>query len=549
MSSDEVERIVAKALVRSIIQRLAPDANGNYIATLSASDVGALRVLCEIEETPVDQPAPAEPAPAPREPRFGMPALIDSTSLDLSCLEAQPDEDGDMLAIDFGTAFSKAALWKDGAPDPTPLPLRDQVSSTSGLMLDSYVYVTDGVLYFGPEAQGVFRRENAAGRRLFESPKGELSLLVGSGLQQAAPVEIDPTGKLTKRDLLTLYLAYLMGATSAAAEAMGADRHVLRRYAIPVWEQPKLQTISDVLRRELVDAQILADSLPIEAWRDGLRVDDAAPLIKQLRASVTDEKRMAAKFIREHALEAAAAAASVGERLSNRRPVALVLDVGAGTTDVGLYRFALPESGAKVFPFKNGGGASTFAGNVLDQQLIRFIKEQAGVDTSTSDGQRVDYALSRDVRDRKATLFSAGFVDVEELDGRRFKLEDFLGSAQARDFQDRLREKITGFIGQVGAARISNPDGLYGVITGGGANASIFCDLFDKPFKLDDGEVKFERLDVQPSWVAERRPEVAPIFPQLAVAVGACSPDMPQERNAISDASAAPVRRAEVTYR
>ncbi len=274
-----------------------------------------------------------------------------------------------------------------------------------------------------------------------------------------------------------------------------------------------------------------------------------SPEPRKLRDNVTDEQRASARFVREHALEAAAAAAAVGERLSNRRPVALVLDVGAGTTDVGLYRFALPESGAKIFPFKNCGGASTYAGNVLDQQLIRFIKDEAGVDTSTSDGQRVDYALSRDIRSHKASLFSAGFVDIDELDGRRFKVGEFLASKQATDFQDRLRDKITGFIDQVGAGRMKNGDGMYGVITGGGANASIFRDLFDKPFKLNDGEVKFERLEVQPAWVAERRPEIEPIFPQVAVSVGACSPDLPQERNAITDASSAPVRRAEVTYR
>src|SRR5690606_3507683 len=94
-------------------------------------------------------------------PRFGTPAVISGESLNFACLDEKSDPEGDILAVDFGTAFSKAAVWKDGAGEPTPLGLRDQVSDTSGLMLESYVYVTDGVLYFGPKAESVFRAENA----------------------------------------------------------------------------------------------------------------------------------------------------------------------------------------------------------------------------------------------------------------------------------------------------------------------------------------------------------------------------------------------------
>ena len=545
MSGSEVERLVAKALVQSLIKRFTLESSGNYTAILTEDELNALRMLADVEPTPGDKPRET-----PSAPRFGAPAIISASDLNFSCLDAKPDPEGDVLAIDFGTAFSKAAVWKDGAAEPTPLGLRDQVADISGLMLESYVYVTDGVLYFGPQAEAVFRAESAAGRKLFDSPKGELSVLKGSSLSHSAPAEIDPTGKLTRRDLLTLYLAYLAGATSAALEAEGCERHILRRYAIPVWEGDKLDNVSSVLRRELLDAQILADSLPMDVWRRGLAVEDAVRLMKTLRGGLTDERRMAATFIGDHVLEAAAAAAAVAERFSDHRPVALVLDVGAGTTDVGLYRFALPsQASSKIFPFQHGRGASQLAGNQLDQQIIRFIKQEAGVDPDSADGARVSQALVRDIRAHKVNLFDTGFVDIEELDGRRFLAEDFLNSKPAKDFQANLRKKITTILDPVGFARMDNPDGLYGVITGGGAQASIFREVLQAPFELTDGAARFERIDIEPQWLEVRRPELKPIFPQLAVSVGACSPDLPEERNAITDASAAPRRVAEVTYR
>ncbi|MDB5432951.1 MAG: hypothetical protein JWP35_4067 [Caulobacter sp.] len=311
-----------------------------------------------------------------------------------------------------------------------------------------------------------------------------------------------------------------------------------------------LEWVSGLLRRELIDAQILADSLPMDAWARGLAVSEALAMLKRLRDVVSDDQRRTASFIEGHVLEAAAAAAAIGEHLTNRRPVALVMDVGAGTTDVGLYRFALPGDGPfKIFPFAHGRGASTYAGNTLDRMLISFIKNEAGVDDSSADGKRLTSALLRDIRDHKATLFAGGFVDIEELDGRRFSREQFLLSDQASSFKRGLKDKITGFIDQVGLDKMKNPDGLHGVITGGGANVSIFRELFSEPFKLHDGDAHFASLDVQPTWLVNHQPDIRPVFPQLAVSVGACSPDLPDEKNPITDASTAPVRVPETTYR
>ncbi len=550
MSDDRMDSKSAQFVVRSLIRRFTPNADGNFElqGPITPEDVEALRLLAGVTAT---ETAPASPiAPTPLRRRFGDPVSVGSVKLDLSCLSAVPDEDGDIVAVDFGTAYSKSALWRAGSPVPTPLDLAAQVTETSSNLLDSSVYVTEGVLYFGPKADAIFRQEDSPARGLFDAPKQELSLLAGDALGQNVSPELDPTGTLTKRDLLTLYLAYFAATISSALEAENTDRHTLRRFAVPVWKAAKLNEVSRVLKRRLVDAQILADTLPFAVWKDGLAVADAKRLLEEIGSSITDKQRDEAEFISRRVVEAAAAAAAIGEKLSNRRPVVLVMDVGAGTTDIGLYRFALPSGDDwRIAAFESCQGALTLAGRDLDKRLLAFIRSSASIDETSSDGHRVMWALRRDIPRHKARLFNAGFVDIEELGGQRFDRDQFLASNSVKQFRDDLRRQVTDLMSEVGSAQMIQPDGQFGVVTGGGANVSIFQDLFDEPFVLSDGAIKLNFVDASPDWLDNYTPDIRGIFPQLAVSIGASSPYLPDEMRPITDASTAPPRVAGVTYR
>lgn len=539
---------IAQILVRNLIRRIRQNADGNYElhGPFTPEEVDALRSLSggqSLIEAP--QSAPPQPKAPPNLPRrFGAARPIPvSTGLDTSCLTVEAQEEGDIVAIDFGTAFSKSALWRFGSPTPTPLDLVAQVADGTGNMLESAVYITDGAIHFGPHAELIFRQEDSPDRALFDSPKQELSLLGGDTLQQIADRDVDPSHSLTKRDLLTLYLAYLSAATSAALEAVGADRHTLRRFAVPVWKLEKLAVVTKLLKHLLIDAQILADTLPPNVWRDGLEIGDARRLIDQIRSSIADSSRDAAGLVTKHVVEPAAAVAAIGEKLRNRRPVVLILDVGAGTTDVGLYFFSLPGAGTwKIAPFADCQGALTLAGNELDSRLIQFVRDSASIDPNGADGKRALWALRRDIRDHKSTMFNAGFVDIEELGGRRFNRDEFMASGAVKTFRADLKRQITTLLSKVGKANIDPTDGLFGVVTGGGANVPLFRGLFSEPFQLDDGAVSFKFLDATPEWVDDYTPDIRGIFPQLAVSIGACSPYLPNERRPVTNAAIAPRR-------
>ncbi|NBB51212.1 hypothetical protein GVN24_23295 [Rhizobium sp. CRIBSB] len=550
MNDDQMDHKSAQFVVRGLIKRFAPNADGNFDlqGPITSEDVEALRLLAGASSTPIVQVGSTSAHQTSRQ--FGEPVTIGSITPELASLSAPLDEDGDIVAVDFGTAFSKASLWPARAKTPLPLDLAGQVTDASGNMLESSVYVTEGVIYFGPKAEAIFRQEDSPARAMFDAPKQELSLLGGETLGQTVSPELDPTGSLTKRDLLTLYLAYFSATISAALEAAGAHRYTTRRFAVPVWKAEKLATVSRVLKRRLVDAQVIADTLPFEAWKQGLAVTDAKRLLDMLAATITDEKRDGVEFISRRVVEAAAAAAAIGEKLANRRPVVLVMDVGAGTTDIGLYRFALPSSDNwKIAAFESCQGALNLAGRALDDRLIEFIKARAGVDPTSIDGQRVVWALRRDVRRHKALLFDTGFVDVEELGGQRFSRDEFLAAEPVKSFTGNLRRQVTDLLGEVGRSSIEQKDGQFAVVTGGGANVSIFRDLFDESFELSDGALKLEFMDASPEWLDDYTPDIRGIFPQLAVSIGASSPYLPDELRPITDASVAPRRVAGVNYR
>ena len=550
MSDDQMDHKSAQFVVRGLIKRFMPNANGNFDlqGPITSEDVEALQLLAGVVATgPIVRVVNGTESTTRK---FGEPIIVGSTKPDLASLDAREDADGDVVAVDFGTAFSKASLWSAKAKTPTPLDLAKQVTEISGNMLESSVYITEGVIYFGPKAEAIFRQEDAPTRALFDAPKQELSLLGGETLSQTVGQELDPTGTMTKRDLLTLYLAYFSATISAALEVEGVDRYTTRRFAVPVWKAEKLNTVSRVLKRRLVDAQIIADTLPFEAWKQGLSVSDAKRLLDELAGTITDQQRDDASFISRRVVEAAAAAAAIGEKLSDRRPVVMVMDVGAGTTDIGLYRFALPSGNDwKIAAFDACQGALNLAGRVLDDRLIEFIKARAGIDASSIDGQRVLWALRRDVRLHKALLFDVGFVDVEELGGQRFDRSAFLASDPVKAFSANLRRQVTSLLNEVGRSNIEQRDGQFAIVTGGGANVSIFRDLFNEPFDLADGALKLEFMDASPEWLDNYTPDIRGIFPQLAVSIGASSPYLPDELRPITDASIAPRRVAGVEYR
>ncbi len=530
-----MERREAELLIRSVVGRLKRSGDQYDLpgAVLSVEEVVALRMLADM---------PLQNGPAvPQLPNADAEPAV---QLDLSCLERPADADV-MLCIDFGTAYSKAAIWREGQDHPVPLDLLAAAEpGTSGVILDSVAYVTRGRLLFGSKASSTFAHEDDPARRMFESPK-ELLTHEMARLEVDRPArEIDPTGLFSSRDLLTLYLGYL---TAVVCEALprGVPRNVRRRYAAPGWNDAQADVATAGMGAAarglgdlLVDAQILADTIPIADWREGLDVGTAAAVMLALRSSRTQRPVGAVPMVERAVLEAVAAGSGMMDRFRNRRPQVLVVDVGAGTTDVGFFKYVMRnDGGAFVAPYSGGMKAVKKAGRAVDDALTWLASQRVGLPADSDALRRFQRRFRSAVRDYKARLCEDGAVEIDVQDAPRFELElpqleetplirTFVG-----EFRGAVEAALTGSGRRFSVARDDN----VVVFSGGGRSLPFLRKVFSGALQTDGGHANFQQDDARPSWVGRAIPDVTTVFPQIAVATGGCAPFLPTELQTVTD--------------
>ena len=489
------------------------------------------------------------------------PSGITSTAvkLDLQCLSAKPDTSA-TLCIDFGTAFSKAALWRTDETVPVPLDLaRGANPASTGVLLESAVYITDGVVFFGPSAVEKYRLEDSPDRDLFASPKELLTHEVARLSVERPSKAVDPTGQFTSRALLTLYLAYLTAVTCNVLPS-GITRTVKRRYAAPGWNNAQADVQSNEMGAAarslgdlLVDAQILADTIDITEWRAGLGCERALELDRAIQVERRDPMRLTANFVERAVLEAVAAASGIRDQFLNKRPQVLVIDVGAGTTDIGVFKFVnSPHAQGVVAPYRGGMRAIQTAGNALDDALIGLAHQKIGLPSGGDRSRRFRRRLGTVIREAKATLCETGQIEIDVPDFPQTKIEllEFERTPTVAHFVREFEASVKGALEGSGASFRSFSDDSVAVFTGGGGSLSFLRNVFDKKaFNLKDGPAYFLIDDATPDWVNRTLPDVSKVFPQIAVAAGGCSPFLPKETSVVGDTSDPGKRELTVNYK
>ncbi|UDL88120.1 hypothetical protein LGH82_23590 [Mesorhizobium sp. PAMC28654] len=471
--------------------------------------------------------------------------IIGKAKLETAALVAEADPTV-FACIDFGTAFSKAAVWKSDDSRPIPLDLEQAGSGTPGFTIPSSVYITGNSVFFGHRALEESRRENNPARERFDSPKQCLSIDDPDDIdRESVGVAIDPSQTFTRGDLLRLYLAYLTSCTAERMEAHGLSRHTQRRFAIPVWRGKQLESASSLLRRSLLEAQVIADSVDPEVWGKGISISFAKSLLNAL-PDLDAELIANSETVLDHVLEPMAAAAGLTDHVRNKKARVLVADIGAGTSDFGAYQFVLPAAGrARAHPFLNSESALKQAGNRLDEFLIRFIVERSGTPVGSDAAVRIAKFLMRDIRETKQTLFTVGsvFVSIPDFFDMTITRDEFSQDPHVTQFGRTIGGQIAKTIENAGAKNFTE-DGVstYAILTGGGAGLPMIRDLFNAPFPTSSGDVSLRLVDATPDWALDAGDDVLAIFPQLAVSSGGSSPDLIEVRSSVSDLTQAPRR-------
>ena len=561
----------AALLLKNLLDRLDADAAADrpqFRGVVSDAEREALRELLvgvgPSRSSPPDPPVEAlvEPPESTQPTETAEPPEEDATettspAVELNLDALRPDVSPPpewVLCLDFGTAKSKAFAATDDEEDPElePLAIGEDDDDLDGSVYEvsSCVWIDDdGRLFVGSEA--VKRGMNYGGefRRPLDSLKQQISQVDpvdGSAeLQGRLPKDVDPTSTLTYADAITIYLAYLTDLATTAVARRVETRYVRRRFTVPCWQSTQRGWAAALLGKSLLRAQLLADTFR-DRWREGIPVEQVAHAVQAAAAHDGELTRLAATasddvtYWSRGSLEALGAASARVWRDRFARDLMLVVDVGAGTTDLSLFWVVQDGESHRAFPIVNGNSGVRQAGDTLDRLLVEALLRKAGLGVDET-GERARRGLRRKgVRQMKERLFQVGsltetLVNDEEVTLSR---EEFIQSDGVRSFEGRIADTIKKLLESVHESwqRAAAEKGITLVLTGGGCDLPMITALKDRRWRLRERTVPCRVAPRVPTSVEDRfdAPFIQ-VYPRLAVAMGGALKMRLDERNALRE--------------
>ncbi len=531
-----------KQIVQGLLERLIADArlpNPQYTSVVSSIERNAIESLLHDPAGSVSSQKIDSPQMLPEQPNVPKEGPSGSLNLDLTALTAVPDPNF-VVCIDFGTARSKAFAVRVAEDGDEEEVLRGFELGLGKLDGDREVYSVassvwisnDGLMFAGSAALRLSAESN--GRARLDSIKQQLSqtehkVSLGSNLDE----EINPTHvKLSYADAICFFLSFLTDLIGRELELKGArglSRYTRRRFTIPAWSEDQRQWAQEELTKFVKIAQILADTFR-NRWSTGIPVAEVKQAIAQ--ASLHDaslnhllDPKMAASEL--GISEPMAAGAGRIKIDKSSRNLVLVIDVGAGTTDFGLFLVNFEVMGMKnkqrAFPVEPKSAAIKRAGDAIDDLLVEQIKAKVEGSPDTRTLSRISSALRREgLRRYKETLFETGILEVKLANEQvvTVSLEEFLKSSGVVNFATAIENELSKFLRKVHESFEPIVDHPIMLLSGGGANLPFIKELLNKRWTISGRVVKFQSAKAIPDVLLEYDSAFQQEYPQLAVAMG-----------------------------
>jgi molecular chaperone DnaK len=523
---------IAQYILKSLLERCERSSSEVFLTSVEVDALKILLGLDVIKEEPIKNSAiDKKKEEAPICIVFPTPAEIDTEHL---------------MCLDFGTSFSKAFACssdEDEVPDLFPLPFGVNDAGDPLLLLPSELFIDNGEVFLGAAARQHFDVVEAPQDRLIDSPKQFITLSKDVGELHKKPLAAtqDPSGVLTQRDALVLYLAHLNLRAEDALMGHKLSVDIKRRYAHPAWTPANFAKNSTEMKR------IIAEAIAIgRCFGSYIRTSVSFDLVKKILHSARQAQDADLPFglIHDPVLEATAAGAgALTATPKKHRTSYVVLDIGAGTTDVaGCVCVNNPERGRVIAAeVRSAARAIPLAGNIIDNALLKMILNESGLAEGTEEYRRVDAALKRDIRREKEQLFSTGAIAVGLVTGDvvTVELDQFLKQPVIVN----LFAKITDLV-QDAAFCVAGDQGVVNVAaSGGGAALPVVKMLDGKVIVRDARRIQLKLANPMPKDLEERYPQLADSYAQIAVAVGGSMPSLPAQVASVSEGIADPGRR------
>lgn len=528
MNPDFDRKVLLALLERLNADSRLPEPHYSSVVTQLERDAlaGMLGIESQKLEPQVVQPPPIvdEAPPAP--------TVEPSYTLDLASLSGKQKPDC-VVCVDFGTAKSKAFAVRltedsDSADSFDGHELNigklDNDPDRAVYTVASSVWISnDGLMYAGSDA--LVHGTGAHDRERLDSIKQQLIQTNHQRtLNRLLPVSVNPTPvKLTYADAMCFYLAYLSDLIGRALENAKLPRYTRRRFTIPAWSDAQRKWANDELKRLLKRAQILADTFK-SRWATGIPVAEVKWAVEE--ASKHDE---ALKYLLDPVMDSfefgisePMAAGSGRIRIDkSTRNLILVVDVGAGTTDFGL--FMVNHELRKAFPVEPRSAAVKMAGDYIDSLLVEHIFSKLDGYPDPQSRELIASDLRRTgLRQKKEELFAKGKLDIRLVTGLpvTLDLKEFLATPGVHTFAEHIETQLREFLGRVDSSFATIAEQPTMLLTGGGAGIPFIQTLLEKQWVIAGKNVKFKRALQIPEAIAEYNADFRREYPQLAVAMG-----------------------------
>ena len=387
-----------------------------------------------------------------------------------------------VLCLDFGTSSVRAVL-RDALDNRVVLPIGQvtPVQSIDGASIPSTFCIDKDLetVRFGQHAYEAILRGNELAYSV-TSPKRWLT--EPASLDQ----KVHPKLPVTRRDVLTGLMAYALfaaaetGAWTVPEKPEDADVRV----AHPVWPIEIKQDAD----RSLGEIVWMAVNM---ASAGDWGVTTADVLCSWTNPADSDEVRPIKKFETD-TIEPIAAAVELLPNTGNERRACLVVDVGAGTTDIGIFQQLSPDrrtaKGDRIIPA--GPATSVFkAGDEIDRLLLKFMRN---TNPRLFDANQA--RINSEIRFQKESLFNSGRLQLAGIELTLADLERSIDvKAMAAEIRQGVERCITDALAKIKS--FISTSGLDFEITvvmaGGGADIQFLRESIGRPLVLGGCEFTF----------------------------------------------------------
>jgi molecular chaperone DnaK (HSP70) len=425
-----------------------------------------------------------------------------------------------VVSIDFGTAFAKAASATrpfDGARPRKPevLAVGRHAGWSSEYLVPSAILLVGKQVHFGAKALAT---PLPPGREVLQSFKLLLGARELDGLLDSRPAKkIDPDAAFTYRDLITLYFAYLIDLVELSlggVDLTHGEGGWAVRYTRPGWFSQQTDGDHGAIVSLLQAGKGVLTSLGSGFWQSPLPYERARHALD----TVPVDDRMC---IEAGAFEATAVASCyLAENGPSRCFV--ILDIGAGTTDLGAYIFSSTDAGhGKIIASRS---TLRVAGDDIDRALMNLLVD-AAVEMRTARARSLLWrSLIPNIRAYKQQLFETGELHLKQPDGATLSctLKQLTQSVEYKSIMKAIAGAYRDLVNATAVeAAAHGQKEIIAVAVGGGACLPTIQELVET-LRLKH-KIGYRQTKELQDWMADMpdSDNVARNFSQLAVVIGA----------------------------